>query len=447
MPTQQTLVTVPAKTDLKQYAQGFHNQPALLWPGCSNIGQMLVAASMEVANAKAAHESTVRSVYGVTDFRDDKPFTFANGIAFIPVQGLLMNRFNWISSYACGYGALRAMLFMALDDDDVKGIVLDNNSHGGMVQGCFELAEDIFKARSVKPIMTMVDANSHSAGYALGSASSRMIVTPSASVGSVGVVITHVDYSKMLDEAGITVTFVFSGDHKVDGNAYEPLPKAVKAQWQKEVSKLRGQFAQVVANHRGISVEAVMATEANVYDAEEAMALNLVDEIAKPSDAIQSFMSELSGSTKLGGKTMATQNVTEPAATQTPTQPAAAAPAPAPVAQGPSAADERARIAGILGCAEAKDRGKLANHIALSTDMSLEAARGILAASAVETVAAAPAANNSADSAFVAAMNAAQHPEIKPESQQAQGQSPAEGSAEAILANYNAASGASYKLN
>jgi hypothetical protein len=45
---------------------------------------------------------------------------------------------------------------------------------------------------------------------------------------------------------------------------------------------------------------------------------------------------------------------------------------------------ERERIAAITGCEEAKQRTSLARHIAHDTDMSLEAAKKMLAASPVE---------------------------------------------------------------
>ena len=45
----------------------------------------------------------------------------------------------------------------------------------------------------------------------------------------------------------------------------------------------------------------------------------------------------------------------------------------------------RERISAIQGSDEAKDRSKLANHIALNTEMSVEDAKAMLAASPAET--------------------------------------------------------------
>lgn len=66
---------------------------------------------------------------------------------------------------------------------------------------------------------------------------------------------------------------------------------------------------------------------------------------------------------------------------------------------------ERARIAGITGSEEAKGRGNLASHLAMNTDMSVDAARAVLAAAPTEA-----AAQNA--NAFKAAMDAGKHPNV-----------------------------------
>ncbi|MEH6442848.1 MAG: S49 family peptidase [Oceanospirillaceae bacterium] len=45
------------------------------------------------------------------------------------------------------------------------------------------------------------------------------LITQTGVAGSVGVVVAHVDQSKMLNEQGIQVTLIHSRTHKVAGNA------------------------------------------------------------------------------------------------------------------------------------------------------------------------------------------------------------------------------------
>ena len=76
-------------------------------------------------------------------------------------------------------------------------------------------------------------------------------------------------------------------------------------------------------------------------------------------------------------------------------------------ARADAAKAERSRVSGILACDEAKGREALASHIAMNTDMSLEAAKSMLAAA--PKTEAAPAAKGNA---FKAAMDADKHPAV-----------------------------------
>jgi ClpP class serine protease len=246
----------------------------------------------------------------------------------------------------------------------------------------------------------MVDAYSFSAAYALASAATRVVVTPSGEVGSIGALITHFDYSKMMDERGIKVSLIHSGTHKVDGNPYEKLSREDVAAFQKSVDEKRKEFVDLVALNRSLQTQDVYDTEAATYSADEALALGLVDAIEPPSQALKAFFNELSGSqtnseiymnTKTEastGQAAAQDEASSPANSST--QPAAAVDTAALVAQAVTA--ERNRITGITSCAEAADKPALANHLALNTQLNVEQAQGVLKAAASEKVAAASAA-------------------------------------------------------
>jgi len=407
---------------------GFNRQPAMLALAYADLlteaVQNLSAANTKDENDAAQEaKATLLAAYGYHITDTDKPFAYANGIAFIPIHGLLINRFSWSWGWVTGYNFIRNQLVAALDDADVKAIVFDVNSGGGMVAGCFELAAEIRASRDLKPSVAVVDAACYSACYALASSASKIVCTPSGGVGSIGVVAMHVDYSKMFQEAGVKVTFIHSGDHKVDGNPYEPLPASVKADIQKSVDSTRTEFVALVATNKGLDTKVVFDTEARCYTASEGLDLGLIDAIAAPLDAVNAFLNELSDSeATMENDDMSTSAVkpgaerTSTSATATTavvTQTATAAPAEGATVETKvdAAAErnaERARIKGIQSHAEAADRQTLANHLALNTDMSVEAAAAILAAAPKEKAEAAPAGEN----AFAAAMNASEHPNV-----------------------------------
>lgn len=364
-------------------------------------------ASTKPEEAQAAfmdRRAEMCAAFGFNAQEQRKPFAFANGMAIIPVSGTLVNRFNWAYSSVTGYNFIRSQINSALADDDVTGIVLDVNTYGGEAAGCFELAADIRAARSKKPVMAVVDSNAYSAGYAIASAASKIVLTPSGSVGSIGVIAMHVDMSKAWADYGYKVTLIYEAEHKADGNPYEPLPDDVKASIQKNIHTSYGMFTALVAENLGMDEQKVRDTKSRIYRAEEALSLGLIHAIATPNQAVQAFFDELSGSTLQ----LRNEGVSMTTATEKPGADQQAADQAAAVQKAASEARtaERARVSGITGCEEAKGRAALANHLAMNTEMSVEDAKGVLAAAPAEQTQA------SAPNAFKQVMDASKHPNV-----------------------------------
>lgn len=378
------------------HVQQFARAPSLIAPQhAQDVAALANAPERTDERSMAAGLQCAQSFHAGAD--KGKPFPFAAGIAVIPVWGALLHRDRWCDEWATGYNYIESRLAAALGDDDVKGIMFDVNSYGGHVAGNFELCEQIRAARAKKPMMALVDRCALSGGYSIASAVGRIIATPSGSAGSIGVVLTHMSYEKLMENMGVKVSFVFAGAHKVDGNPYEDLPDDVRAALQASVEKSYEKFVSLVARNRGIDPEAVRKTEARVYDADEAKALGLIDEVMAPKDAFASFLSEVSNASTptSEAQTMSDQN-----------NGTGGSDAPDIKAVETAAASaEQARIAGIINSEEAKGRESLANHFAFGTRMSAEDAVKALAAApkAEEKKAEAPAAGGNALAAAMAA--------------------------------------------
>ena len=372
--------------------------------------QELASADHDKEQAKYMEQrrDELCAAYGFGPASREKPFAFADGIAIIPFSGSLINRFGWSYGYVTGYNFIRRQMQLALADEDVKGIVGDFNTYGGEAAGCFECATEIFEARGTKPMIAVIDSNCYSAGYALASAFDKIVCTPSGGAGSIGVVGMHMNMAKALEKYGVEITFIHYGEHKVDGNPYEPLPASVKANMQKGINKSGENFVALVARHMNLDVQKVRDTQAAVYRAEDALELGLIHTIATPSQAMQVFFDELSGSTtQLKQEVIMTDKTKEPAGTtQEATDQAAIA-----KASSDAKIAERARVNGILGCEEAKGRTELANHIAMNTDMSVDEAKAMLKVAPAQAAATPAAAANP----FAAAMNNSENPNVTAE--------------------------------
>jgi len=222
-----------------------------------------------------------------------------DGIAVIDVFGLLAHRggLQADSSYVQGYDAIAKSLDIALTDREVRAVILNVDSPGGEVSGAFQLADQIRGARAVKPIHAVAGDLAASAGYLIASSAQTVSVSPSGQVGSIGAVTCHADLSGAMEKAGVKVTPIFAGAHKVDGNPYAPLPPEVAARIQADIDHYYAMFVAAVAESRALSPRAIRATEGAMYIGQNAVAAGLADRVETPDQLIARLSAEISGST------------------------------------------------------------------------------------------------------------------------------------------------------
>ncbi|MEZ0263033.1 MAG: S49 family peptidase [Alphaproteobacteria bacterium] len=215
------------------------------------------------------------------------------GIAVIPIHGTLVQRGDMLDAMSGlrSYDAIREDFRAALADIGTTAILLDFDSGGGEVAGCFDLADEI--ARSDKPVYAYANEHCYSAAYALASAADKIFMARTGGVGSIGVVGVHTDQSAFDKEKGFVYTPIYAGAKKIDGWAHGPLSEEAKADYQKSVNRTYGIFARTVAENRGIDEKAVTDTQAGCFTAEDAIAAGLADAVGSFDEVIEMIAADL----------------------------------------------------------------------------------------------------------------------------------------------------------
>lgn len=211
-----------------------------------------------------------------------------------------------------GYDGIVACLQQAMADSQVRGVLLDIDSPGGQAAGAFDCADMIYRLRQQKPVWALCNDTACSAAMLLASACSRRLVTQTSRIGSIGVMMSHVSYAGHLAQAGVDITLIYSGAHKVDGNQFEALPAEVRQNMQQRIDAARRMFAEKVAMFTGLSVDAVTGTEAAVFEGQSGIDAGLADELVNASDAISVMATALNSNVR--GGTMPQLTATEAAA-------------------------------------------------------------------------------------------------------------------------------------
>lgn len=217
-------------------------------------------------------------------------------LAVIEVSGPLIARA--IEAPPCGTAPVSyESLMLAFDDIEadanITHVVMRLETPGGEAAQLFDLTDRMAELRKTKTIIGMIDDYAYSGGYGLAAACSEIWLTRTGGVGSVGVVIGHKDVSEKNAREGVKWTYIHSGAMKVAGNPNEPLTEEARSFMQGESDRLYELFTSSVATYRGLSVEAVKATDAKLYFGQNAIDAGLADHLG----TFRELMAELQGGT------------------------------------------------------------------------------------------------------------------------------------------------------
>jgi len=234
----------------------------------------------------AAHEQGGCAAIFETPAKADDDMQVIDGVAVIPVHGVLDKNVNAMAaqSGATGLDAIEGMLTKALLDDSVEGILLDVNSPGGSVTGIPELAKKIAAAASVKPVVAFTDTMMASAAYWLSAGASAIVASESANVGSIGVYMAFHDTSRAHEMAGVKTILIKAGKFKAAGiDGIEPSTEQIDMM-QDSVDKIASWFNGFVAQHRTAMPES--AREGQTFFGIDAVAIDMVDRVGNADDAM-----------------------------------------------------------------------------------------------------------------------------------------------------------------
>lgn len=224
-------------------------------------------------------------------------------VAVLSIQGTIVPRAA-DATRVSGGGLVSAeqigqALAAAVADPSITAIVLDMATPGGTVAGVPELAAQVRSAAKQKTVIAVANQLMASAGYWIASQAGQIVASPSADVGSIGVLAIHQETSKADAESGVTTTVFRSVPFKADINSVEPLTESARVHIERQLADVHQQFVAAVADGRGVT-PAVVATQfgqGRTVSAAEALAAGMVDRIATLDQVLAELLtSENTGS-------------------------------------------------------------------------------------------------------------------------------------------------------
>ncbi len=215
----------------------------------------------------------------MADDEEDDPVV--DGVQHLRMFGVMAPRMNLLMQFSGGVSTqqMEAKLARAAANKDIKAILLEVDSPGGVVTGTEELRQTVMAMRGKKRVIALARGAAASAAYYVASAAEEFFATPSTQIGSIGVYAIHREITKAAEEAGIRFTIFRAGKNKAIGNPYERLDANAIKMLQARVEEPYEQFVQAVAENRGVDAETVEKKygQGTVYLAAKAASLGMID--------------------------------------------------------------------------------------------------------------------------------------------------------------------------
>ena len=228
---------------MTQLLNALHHQPWLITP-----------------EAHAAMRRAVRACDFFTDPPAEPPdsdlLQIGDGIGIVPISGVLMKRpdiFSRVLLGATDMDEIREALDEAEERDDVQAVLLDIDSPGGTVNGTPELAAAVASLSKAKYVYAFSDGQMCSAAYWIASQADVIYASPSARVGSIGVLLPMLDESEAFKQEGLKMEVFASGKYKSTGMPGVALTDEQRTWLQSMIDEINGDFrAAVLTRGRAI---------------------------------------------------------------------------------------------------------------------------------------------------------------------------------------------------
>jgi len=333
--------------------------------------------------------------------------TERDGVAIIPVTGPLFryaNIFTAISG-ASSYELIARDFMSALENPQITSIILDIDSPGGEVNGVSELASMIFEARGTKPIIAYASGDAASGAYWIASAADEIVVSETSALGSIGVV--GIYRGKSAKESAETVEIVSSqSPHK----RLDPMNDDGRAKLQTRIDSMADVFVSTIARNRSVTPDHVLEHYGggDVMIGAHAVNAGLADRVG----SLERLITELSSPKTQSPPQEGFFSSTQPKKEKTPMnleQLKTDHPDLVASLHAEGSAKEKQRLKDILSCEAAEGRQKLAQEIALHTEINAMDAQHLMKSAPKDEP------EKPQSSSFERVMSSIPNPEIAPD--------------------------------
>ncbi len=184
---------------------------------------------------------------------------------------------------------IKLQLQHAVDDAEVRAIVLAIDSPGGEVTASDIIFNAVKKANASKPVVVSMGSLAASGGYYIACGAKHIVAHDTTFTGSIGVIMQTLNYADLFGKVGLEMVTFKSGKFKDMLSGSRVLSPEEKEYVQNLVMQTYGKFVGIVATQRNLPEADLRAgvADGRVMSGRDAFAAKLVDQIGDFDDAVK----------------------------------------------------------------------------------------------------------------------------------------------------------------
>ncbi len=208
--------------------------------------------------------------------RPDDPKSHEAHIARLNIDGMIT-----------GDDATLKLIRDIAESEEAKALIVRIDSPGGTTAGSEAIYEELRKLGKDKPIVAVMDTVAASGGYITALAADHIVARGNTITGSIGVIFSYPEVSKLLDTIGVKMEEIKSGELKAEPNPYKPASEKARAVSMAMVQDSFTWFVGLVSERRKMNdARARVLSDGRVYTGRQARTEGLIDEIGGEEQAI-----------------------------------------------------------------------------------------------------------------------------------------------------------------
>jgi protease-4 len=182
---------------------------------------------------------------------------------------------------------LKEAFQQAANDPKVKAVVISVDSPGGEVTAGDTIHHALGKLSAKKPVVIFINSIGTSAAYYIACAGSWIMCSDTSFTGSIGVIISTLNYKELFGKIGLQSVIFKSGQFKDALNGARDLTEEEKSYFQGLVMQTYDRFLNIVADSRHLDPATLRdgLADGRVLSGKDAYTAKLVDQLGYIEEA------------------------------------------------------------------------------------------------------------------------------------------------------------------